>query len=904
MVVGMFLLLGFGQPGSTAADEKRYFKIPRDNARITLQAYARQASYQVLYPYDVVAEYTTNAVEGWYQPDTALTLLLDDTGLEATSDREGRLTIRTVAENNESREHFMTEERTKSNTQNRKKSLASMIAAAIVSVFGTAELVNAQDETSAGGARVARTPGVIDEVVVTAQRREQSLSDVPISLSVVSGEALEGTGTNTLGDVAQRMPNVYIAQVPGSDFMTIRGIGSGNNLGFEQAVATFVDGNYRSRSRASRFAFLDVERVEILRGPQTTFFGNNAIAGALNITTRRPGSEPEFNISGLYAPSDGEYNLNGGVSVPVTETFAVRLAGQFSGMEGYIDNLRDDSEGPDKENTSGRVSFVWTPAEWLEFDGRLDVGKSDDTGIYYSEVKDCPPSAPFTLRGACARHVAASGEDRLDYKTYTGPGFFDMDMTEVVLETTVSFENHDLKFLTGYYEHEYQQMQDVMPSINASAVETISGLPTGTHEETDQFSQEIRLQSTGDGGLDYLVGLYYSESDLTIEQDSGFYFTDFGGLPIPPFNSFTSILPGDPVAGFFDNTQEDEVISPFAAFTYHVSDTLRANFGVRYSKVKKRVSRTAVVGVSDQELSSIVPASAREQAIMFAVLGFAPGEFADPERTDEEFMPSLGVELDLTQDTMVYGTYTKGFKAGGYSVGLQKDSFEPETVDAYEIGLKTSQLDNRLQFHLAAYYSDYQDLQENSFVLSEGGVPVGVIGNSASSVAKGIEAGGAFQATDQIQLTFDFAYLSSEYEDFELGPCTAAQSAVTPNCVADLSGSTRSYSPEFSGNVGLTYLGSITDTIDLRWDLNVYYTSDFYTTANAEPLSEQEAYTKFDSRLAILPAAGNWEIALIGKNLSDKTTFGYWSPLPSSPGSGQVVGDRPRSVALQMSYKY
>jgi iron complex outermembrane receptor protein len=158
------------------------------------------------------------------------------------------------------------------------------------------------------------------EIVVTAQRRSQRLQDVPVSVSVATGATLERANITNLEGVAIRTPNVRISSAPVSDFINIRGIGSSLNLGFEQSVATFVDGVYRARSRASRAALFDIEQVEVLKGPQTTFFGNNAIAGALNITTRKPSNSPQANASAFYAPATHEYTLEAGVSGPITDT--------------------------------------------------------------------------------------------------------------------------------------------------------------------------------------------------------------------------------------------------------------------------------------------------------------------------------------------------------------------------------------------------------------------------------------------------------------------------------------------------------------------------------------------------------------------------------------------------------
>lgn len=844
-----------------AAGELIRFDIGPQKAASALIAAGQQGRMSVLLD-DRARDVPLRGVRGYFTMEQAIEKLLEGTGLEYRF-RNGSIIVAPGAAVRAERP--------------RRPMFAGL--AAFVAALATAPPVSAQ----------TGQPVILEEIVVTAQRRAQSLEDVPISVSVVSGEALDIYGIHDLGAVAARLPSVNVSQVPGSDSINIRGLGSGNNLGFEQSVATFVDGNYRSRSRASRFAFFDIERVEVLRGPQTTFFGNNAIAGALNITTRRPGDALEYSLSGLYAPGDEEYSLEGAVSVPVSDEIAVRLAARTSGMDGYIDNDLTGDEGPDLDEQIGRLSFRWTPGSIVELDGRIDVAESDNTGTYHSELVDCPAAAAFGApRGACARHLAAGGtDDDVDHETVTGPSYFDYELFETVLQTTIHLENHDIKALTGYYEHDYDMVSNVLPSLNGSVVGTVSGLPTRSREDFEQFSQEIRLESTGQGRLDYMIGAYYSDGDLDVPTISGFYFAA-------------------PFALSFNNEQSDEVVSAFAAATVHLRPDTRLNLGLRYSRVEKSVHRTAVIGLSDDSLAdgSFVPLPDAQQAPLLGAFGADTGDFADPHRGDDELMPAVALEYDLSPDTMVYASYTRGFKAGGYSVGMGKDEFEPETVDAFEIGFKGAFLDRRATLGVAAFWSEYQDLQETSFILLGSGVPDAIIGNAAESVSQGVELSGALQVTAGLRLTAALAYLSSEYESYPNGPCTSLGNATVPGCVTDLEGKERAYSPELSGSIGLSYRRALTPDLELTLDSNVYYTDEYFTQANADPLSIQDSYTKWDARIGLGAANGRWEIALVGTNLSDATTFAYWSPLPSSPGSGQVLTERPRSVALQASLRY
>lgn len=742
---------------------------------------------------------------------------------------------------------------------------------------------------------------VLDEVVVTAQLREQRLDEVPIAASVVGGETLRAGNLNTLEELTTRVPNVRIAQVPGSDSINIRGVGSGNNLGFEQSVATFVDGVYRSRSRASRLAFFDVERVEVLRGPQTTFFGNNAIAGALNITTKRPGNDFGFDVTTLYVPEDGEYSVSGGVNVPVSDAFTLRVSARVAGMDGYIDNVGPGDVGPEQDSKVGRISFSWDAADSLTFDGRIDKGKVRDENIYNSELIFCPTGPEFGAPdGACGRYLALSGgqvDDKLNHKTATAGGYLDFDYTESVLRTTVDLERHQIVGVTGYYAHEYTQLVNVIPALGASVVGTAAGLPTRSDEDFTQISQEIRLQSDFGAGFEYMLGAYYAESELKAPSATGYYFAPFGAF-VPG-----ELSASDSIAGFMTNDENAKSYSIFASTDIDLTHRLRLGLGLRYSIVEKDASRTAEIGVSDDFLDSYLPVSGGATDTLLPVIGGDLGEYSITDRKDKKLLPSVTVEYDFADDTLLYASYRKGFKAGGFSFGLSKSIFDPETVDAYELGIKSTFLDRRTGLNVALFHSQYDGLQESTYQILANGTPKASIANVAKSTSEGLELSGYYKFTDALAARFDVAYLSAKYDEYELAPCTALGS-LTANCTQDLSGKTRAFAPRYSGNVGLGYSTPILEKLVLRVDTDVSFTSNYYQQPNIDPPSKQEGFAKVDARIGVGAENGAWEVAIVGKNLNDKTTAGFRSPLPSSPGSYQAITDRPRSVGIQASINF
>jgi outer membrane receptor protein involved in Fe transport len=756
----------------------------------------------------------------------------------------------------------------------------------------------AGDPVPAPAPQPALAPG-LEEVVVTAQRRAQRLQDVPVAVSVVSGVSLQRANLTTLEDVSERLPDVKITSGPLVDQINIRGVGSGQNAGFEQSVATFVDGVYRARSRAVRAALFDIDQVEVLKGPQTTFFGNNAIAGALNITTRKPGDHFEYNASTLYAFEDGEYNTEAGVTVPVTDGLSVRLAGRVSGMDGYIDNRTTHSYGPHANDRLGRVSLRWEPDSAFRSDLRFDYGRFRTSNALSAELVNCPPAAPFTLApgNTCAAFLAANGgkvDARFDYRSDSPYTFLNYEFSEAAWTNTWNVGQFALTATTGEFHHNYSDLVQLIPT-PVPGVAGYDQLPARLYENFNQFSQEIRLQSPTGGTLEYMVGGYFAHSKSDLDNTAGFYFLPFGA-----FTPFTT--PDTPVTGRPQLDETDRTLSAFASATIRPFEGFRLNLGGRFTNVRKDAERHVSFGTSvDGARSTYVELPAAAQPIFAGIIGADLGPFPNPVRTDSEFMPAAGVQYDLTGNVMTYATYSRGFKAGGFSAASLADEFGPETVNAYEVGLKGSFFEHRLVLNSDVFLSDYKGLQESTVVFASSGTIVSLIRNAAASRSQGVEAGASLQLLNNLVINTDLSYLDSKYTDYPNGACTMLGNLV-PNCVQDMSGKRRAYAPTWSGNLGAELTVPIAG-YQLRASPTVYFSSWFFESATADPLLEQSGYAKIDFRLGFGPASERWEVAVVGKNLTNKATAGFRDPITLAPGSVYVLPDRPRSIGLQFSVK-
>jgi len=741
------------------------------------------------------------------------------------------------------------------------------------------------------------------EIVVTAQGREQRLQDVPISATVIGGQALQDSNLRNLEELATRLPAVKLTPGPASDLLNIRGVGSGLNSGFEQSVATFVDGVFRGRSRSSRAALFDVERVEVLKGPQTTFFGNNAIAGALNITTRtaRPGGSFEYNASALYAPTDGEFSIEAAASVPLADNLGIRVAAKYFGMDGYVENTFLDEDGPNQKDFVARASLAWTPMDTLRTDLRVDYGRFRDENSFPNEIIGCPAEQPYPVpRGLCLRYLNAFGadaDDQLDQRTASHASRFELDYYEVALRNELDVGEHVLSAITSYYDHDVYSNVQLAPFPLTGVNGEYPLFPTFAPEQYSSFSQELRLASPTGQAIEYLAGVYFARADLQAEQTTGFYFSPFGN------NAPGYTTAATPIASRVLHDQDDTTYSFFAAATYNATEALRINAGLRYSIVHKEAERFADLGIGGMVPGvGFTQLPAEAQTLLRNALVNRPGNFADPSRTDRKLMPSVSAQYDLTPDMMAYASFTKGFKAGGFAVSTTGDIFDPETVDAYEVGLKGALFDRRVNYSLAGFWSDYDNLQESTNVVLPSGATQAVVGNVAQARSKGIELGLSARLTDFLSISSDVAYLDSRYVAYPGAPCTIAQTLQATPCTQDLSGERRAYAPEWSGNVAASFELPV-GGYQLKVDPNVYFSSSFFQQASADPLTQQDSYTKVDLRVGFGPEDEHWEVAVIGKNLSDVSTGSFRNNVPTTPGTVYALSDRPLSVAIQFSIR-
>lgn len=825
----------------------------------------------------------------------------------------------------------------------------------------------------------AQAQAVLEEVVVTAQKREQSQQDVPISVSALSGEQLQTQNLVELETLSAQIPNIHISESAIGDKLFIRGIGSGINAGFEQSVGTFIDGVYYGRSLQTRSQFLDIERVEVLRGPQSTFFGNNAIAGALNIATRKPTDELSGYANSFYEFEHNEHHVEGAIGGGITDTLAVRVAGLVSGLDGWVQNtISGDSEG-EEDNQALRFSAAWTPTDTFDATLKLEHGDYDVLGRNL-EVLGCPPvtgaagtcqltTVPVLARfgAAFAAPLYSNFDDSFDGNTqYNAPvpaaytaavnsigaleagrpipapraDISQRDVGELANDNATLTLNlqlpggHTLTSVTGLSEYDFfiHQSSDFMP-IPAAGVSQL--------EDFEQQSQELRIVSPGGATVDWLAGVYWQQSELSVREEVSLYFpapyfqpastffTDACRAPARATDP-TCRLPATIADTLSVHAQEEDSQAVFASFTWNINDSWRATFGGRYMRVDKSLDRRQ--SMTDLAPGVTVPCP----PALAGATGCTPGQpllltannpprgtafgwrtgTLQLEREDSDFMPNVNLQWDLRDNMMLYTSYTEGFKAGGFDqrnlfLNAQSGQFGPEGVDAWELGLKSQLLDGDMLFNVALFRSDYDDLQVSTF----DGVVNFLVNNAATARTQGIETDMRWLVSDSVIISGAFALLDAQWDSFPNAQCTAISLVTASNAtcsvdaatgllVQDLSGDDLLMSPGYSGNLSIEHFLPIGSGLDVESQLLVYFEDDKYLAADNDPATLQERFAKLNLRVALVSDKG-WELALVGRNLTDELTSAHSEDLPlRSVNSFFRLTDRTRTWALQGQYRF
>ena len=657
-------------------------------------------------------------------------------------------------------------------------------------------------------------------IIVTAQKKESGLQETPIAITAFTDETLEKAALENTWDLQAVTPGLLVGGNVRAGQLYMRGIGS-DSIGTSADGSTTVhlDGVYLARPEAVLGEFFDIERIEVLKGPQGTLYGRNSVGGTINLISKAPTNEFTANASILY----GNYNkfrTQLAVSGPIVPgTVQGRLSVLRSTRDGFVDNAassgRRDFE--DEDMLALRASLSINASETVDITIAGDYSRYDDNGIVNVPITLSPlleerggeiPSDPF---------VANSETDTFEKRRYWG------------VRSTINVDLGAVRAtsITAYRD----TFQDTFFNTAAQAFDHSQFAPTTSQ---NQFSQELQFASKGDRPLQWLSGLYYF-------TETGFYN--------PQVNFFFNPRPGptenDPTfLGDFYSNDKTRAYAAFVNATYDLTEWLQLEAGLRYSYEKKE--RT------------------------FQLIGLTPGAEFDTGVTAQsedwdDLSPKVGLNFKVTGDNLLYVSYSQAFKSGGFDSFSAAPAVNPENVKAIEIGSKNVLANGDVILNLAGFWYDYDDLQVNSF----DPVLIAVRSNAASARVKGFEVEASANLTENLSANLGLALLDAKYRDF-LSPPNAADGDVDP---VQLAGNKLRNSPELSLTGAIDY--SLPMSNGGRFDMRVdgsYQSEVFYTQFNTQG-SNQKGYGLVNARIAYVTPDENWEISAFVQNITNEHYF-------------------------------
>ena len=779
------------------------------------------------------------------------------------------------------------------------------VSAAWTVLAAAAPVLAAEGEAAAiAEAPAADAPAEVDELIVTARRREENAQDVPIALTVLGGATLEKTGAYNVQGLTQLAPSLQFSSFnPRNTQVNIRGLGNNTGLandGLEAGVGIYIDQVYYSRPAAATFDLLDIERVEILRGPQGTLFGKNTTAGALNVTTRAPSFD--FQAQGELTLGNNDFiQAKGSVSGPlVGDVLAGRFSVSVTSRDGFVDNVTTGEDVNNQNNLAVRGGLLWVPNE----DFRLRL-----TADYNRQKTDCcllvfagvgtslkPAAAQYPALAAGLGYTPAS-TNPFDRKTDAGAeahanqeigglsAVADWDLGPATLTTVAAWRYWSWDPAN---DADFTRLKIIERSENA--------------DEQDQGSLEVRLASNGTNTIDYVAGLYAFWQNIDAEGISLYGANATYWLLSP-------LLPANLVDGYRAEFEANSTTKSYAAFgqiTWHVNDALSITPGLRYTYEEKEAEYASTVSGG--------LATANPTLIGYKLALNRPQAYTADD-SDGSFSGQINVAWKPTQDILVYGNWAKGYKSGGLNLsGLPVDTagnpvldravIEPEETTTYEAGIKTQFLDRRVTANLAIFRTTTTDYQAN-VVDTAGGALRTYLDNINEVRSQGAELDLRLARTGGFSAYTSVSWTDAKYADYENGPCPLERiGSATTAC--DLSGkrlpgvskwvvssgAEYEWPVQFGSSEGQAYVG-----------VEANYRSSFYSAATVSKYSLIDGYALVNLRAGVRP---NDHLDLFAwvRNATDEEYFQYISAQAGNSGAlfGAVGDPRTFGVTLRATY--
>ncbi len=799
---------------------------------------------------------------------------------------------------------------------------ALMGTAAIVAMAGMAGTAQAQEADSAPQAE-ADSDATDNVIIVQARRQNETLQEVPVTVTAISGEILDKYGVDQVADVVSRVPTLNV-QVGGSGSggqLSLRGVGSSNiSSSFDSAVAFDFDGVQVSSMRLVQAGFFDTAQIDVLKGPQSLFFGKSASAGVFAIRSADPTSTWEIGGKAQYEFEEQGYTVGGYISGPISDTLGIRVAAQYNDIDDFIDlqpgTPAANGDTRSAKNFVGRVTLDWEPTDNFDANLKLQYVRNENDGaISHGDIfcgangvadpivlfggaisvdpgYDCNafdqrqflPDAAAAVSASIPTPSLAVGRNGVPFgetETLFGRLRFDVGLSDALTLTSV----------TGYLDLDSTDYDCY--SYGGQVPDGSGGFaPFGVgcsdpNNQLEQYSQELRLTSDFDGPLNFMVGAFYESREFVFDTAE--------------LAANIAILFGpDPITGFttdYDRRHETgtDAYSIFGSVIFDITDQLELSGGVRYTDESKTNT------ISIPFVHSFLSASGA-----FLTSGFFSGPI---EFDDDNISPEVTLRYQATDDINVFASYKTGFKSGGIDNSALPTAslaaaaaandfgalvFESETAEGGEIGIKSQFNDRTLTLNATAYYYVFDDLQVQNF--DAVAIQFSTL-NAGEVTTAGVDLEWRWATPLQgLDLSGNISYLDAEFSD----------TFVTEQGF-DLDGRQASRAPEWSGNIAFDWFIPVSNSLEFGVSGNAIYSDSYFTDESTPTDFRQDSYVTFDASVSVGDADGKWKLALVGTNLADEIWVNTSGGRPFLPVGGDdlvLTQNRGRQVYVEASFNF
>ncbi len=780
----------------------------------------------------------------------------------------------------------------------------------------------------------------IENIIVTAQKREQSLQDVPIVVTAVSEQLLQDTGVKDIKDLTVLAPGLTVTSTSSEASTTarIRGIGTvGDNPGLESSVGVVIDGVYRPRNGVGFGDLGEIERIEVLKGPQGTLFGKNTSAGVINIITKRPTHDFSSQVevtAGNYGALEGSASINGGIS----DTVAARLYIGARERDGFLDvnrggGPRVEPDDNDRKVWTARGQMLFEPTDALEVRLTADFSERDESCCAAVQTTRAPAGAALdALAGGRGVNPTAQAFDRVAYSNRSTKQ--EIEDLGGSAEVNYDFGAATLTSISAYRTWESLNAQD----IEFSAADVWHRDPDGNQlTEFKQINQEFRLAGETDM-VSWLFGAFYAQEDLLSRQQLqygtqyGTYILALAGAAAPALAPLVTGLYPEGLGSRDVHEQDSESWALFTNNSIRFTDALELTVGVRYTNESKdldsRYNNThngmGCATWRGATAAGLIPAAAAP-LMRLACLGLTDPNF-DPDSPlaiaparvnpvesqsmdESEWSGTLKLSYRFTDEVMTYASYARGYKAGGFNLdrvrsgtgaGDQIDtipvldtSFDKELVDSYEIGIKTQWAGNSLLLNAAVFYQDYTDFQLNTF----DGVQF-IVTSLDQVTSEGVDLDIVwFTPLDQLSLQGGVTYADTQIKD----PAALANPLWFSQARAD---DRMSFAPKWSGSLSATFEQPLGGDLVWRTNVGAKYTSEYNTGSNLHPGKMQDSLTLVNARMGLGADDESWMLELWAQNLTDEDYYQVVFDAPTQTGGLNAFLAPPRTYGLTARFKF